>query len=68
MPKCTECRKAEALDTTWERITRWLFYRLFPKRIVDLSQEKYTQGFGDGYKKGFDHVKQNQANNISIGQ
>lgn len=60
MSKCTECRKAEALDTPWERITRWWFYHLFPKNIIDLSQEKYTQGIGDGYTLGFKHAKENK--------
>jgi hypothetical protein len=57
MSKCTNCRKAEAMDTVWDRISRWLFYRVFPQQVIDLSQEKYTQGFGDGYAKGFKHAK-----------
>ena len=60
MAKCTECRKAEALDTQWERFTRWVFFRLFPKQIIDINQEKYTQGFGDGYSTGMKHANQNQ--------
>lgn len=28
----------------------------FGEELVDFNQEKYTQGFGDGYKKGFDHA------------
>lgn len=55
MSKCTTCRKADALDTRIERITRWIFYRMFPKQIIDLGAEKFTQGFGDGYKKGHEH-------------
>lgn len=55
MSKCTECRKATALDTRWDRISRWFFFQLFPKQITDLSQEKFTQGFGDGYKMGYGH-------------
>lgn len=58
--KCSNCRKAEAVDTRMDRIKRWLFYRLFPVQIQDLSSEKYTQGFGDGYTMGFKHVKQNE--------
>jgi len=51
--KCTNCRKKDIeLLTRWERIKDYLFYRLFPKDIVDLSQNKYTQGFSDGYKTG----------------
>lgn len=62
--KCTDCRKNEALDTRWERIRRWAFFKLFPEEIINLSQEKFTQGFGDGYKKGCEHTLFNieQAN------
>lgn len=58
--RCTECRKADALDTLWDRISRWMFYRLFPRQIIDLNQEKYTQGFGDGYSIGMKHAQSNQ--------
>lgn len=51
--KCNNCRQKDIeLLTTWERLKDWLFYRLFPKDIVDLSQNKYTQGFSDGFTKG----------------
>lgn len=60
MAKCSDCRKADALDTRWDRIVRWVFFRLFPKQIIDLNQEKYTQGFGDGYTMGIKHAKENQ--------
>lgn len=51
--KCTNCRQKDIeLLTPCERLKDWLFYRLFPKDIVDLSQNKYTQGFSDGYSKG----------------
>lgn len=62
--KCTNCRKAEALDTRWDRIKRWLFICLFPQQSIDLSQEKYTQGFGDGYAMGMKHAKQNKGSDI----
>ena len=51
--KCTNCRNKDIeLLTTWERLKDWLFHRLFPQDIIDLSQNKYTQGFSDGYAKG----------------
>ena len=28
---------------------------MFHEELVDYNQEKYTQGFGDGYKMGFQH-------------
>lgn len=56
MPKCSNCRKAEALDTRWDRIKRKLCHALFAQQVIDISQEKYTSGFGDGYTKGFEHA------------
>lgn len=51
--KCTNCRQKDIeLLTKWERLKDYLFYKLFPKDIIDLSQNKYTQGFSDGYKTG----------------
>lgn len=48
--KCQSCRKDDAVLTWWERLRFWCFQR-FHQDILDLSQEKYTMGFGDGYKK-----------------
>ncbi len=57
MRKCLQCRKlSNELDSTWDRIRMWLFNR-FHSDILDLSQDKYTQGFGDGYKTGYAHAK-----------
>ena len=64
--KCTNCRAKDIeLLTKWERIKDWMFYRLFPKDIVDLSQNKYTQGFGDGYKVGRESERQQLKNSIN---
>lgn len=52
MPKCSTCRKADALDTRWERVRYWFFSR-FHQDILDLGSQKYTQGFADGYKEGY---------------
>lgn len=53
----TDQNKLKAIDDTlWELIRNWLFYRLFPKDITDLSEDKYTKGFGDGYKMGRKHL------------
>ena len=60
MSKCSQCRKLDAeLDTWWDR-WRLKMFHLFHKDIVDLSQDKYTQGFSDGYKTG--RVHQREAN------
>lgn len=61
MSKCTNCRKADVLDTRWDRIKRWFFYRIFSQQIIDLSQEKFTQGFSDGYVRGMKHAKENKG-------
>lgn len=58
MSKCSQCRKIDAeLDTWWDRI-RLKAFHLFHNDIIDLSQDKYTQGFSDGYVKGREHQKE----------
>lgn len=44
------------LDSRWDKLRNWMF-RFFHQDIQDLSQEKFTQGFGDGYKKGYEHAQ-----------
>lgn len=57
--KCPDCRKKDIeLLSLYERFKSWLFYRLFSQDIADLSQNKYTQGFGDGYIKGRESEKE----------
>ncbi len=52
MNKCSQCRKMNSeLCTPWERFRNWCF-EWFIDDIADLSQEKYTQGFSDGWCKG----------------
>ena len=59
MSKCSSCRKVEAeLDTTWDRVRLWMFH-FFHSDIIDLSQDRYTQGFADGYKVGMEHARKN---------
>jgi len=54
MAKCSQCRRAsDLLDSRWDKIRLWLFNHLFAADITDLSQDKFTQGFSDGYKAGF---------------
>lgn len=48
--KCKACRKDEAILTTWEKVRNW-FFNLFSQDVIDLAQEKYTLGFGEGYSK-----------------
>jgi hypothetical protein len=55
MAKCSQCRRAsDLLDTRWDKIRLWLFHHLFAADITDLSQDKFTQGFSDGYSAGFE--------------
>lgn len=60
MAICTECRINETHYTRYERIRRW-FFHLFSEDIQDLRDETYTRGFGEGYEKGFTHLKQAYA-------
>ncbi len=59
MPKCSNCRKADALETRWERIRYWIAFHLFPTDFNDARANAFTQGFGDGYKVASDHAKEN---------
>lgn len=52
MAKCSVCKKAEVVDTPFDKITEWLFRHIFPKHYEDLTEEKYTRGFGEGYVTG----------------
>lgn len=51
--KCKDCRKLEAESTWWERTRYKLMHYLFAEDVVNLVQEKYTQGFADGRKMGY---------------
>lgn len=53
MAKCTACRKEDAIYTWWEKKRYRLMFKLFSEDVANLVQEKYTQGFGDGMKKGY---------------
>lgn len=58
MRKCLTCRKVSAeLDTHWDTIRLW-FFNWFHQDIIDLSQDRYTQGISDGYKLGFDKCQE----------
>lgn len=53
MSKCCDCRKLEAESTWWERTRYQLMQHLFAEDVVNLVQEKYTQGFADGRTAGY---------------
>jgi hypothetical protein len=38
--------------TLWERVTEY-FFNFFHRNIVDLSADKFTEGFGTGYAKAY---------------
>ncbi len=57
--KCSNCRKAEAVETRWEKIRYWFAIHLFPQDFIDAKSNAHTQGFGDGYKLGSEHAKLN---------
>lgn len=64
--KCSDCRRLEAeMDTWWDKIRLFFFHR-FHQDIIDLSQDKFTQGFSDGYKKGYEHAQANQRFTLEI--
>lgn len=54
--KCETCRKTEvSLTSRWERFKYWIMKKLFSQDLIDSNQEKYMQGFGDGYKTAIQH-------------
>jgi len=54
--KCSSCRKiSKELDSPWDRFRVALMNWLFTQDVLDLKQELYTQGFGDGYSTGRKH-------------
>ena len=58
MSKCSQCRKLDKeLDSWWDRLRLKMFH-VFHKDIIELSQDKYTQGFSDGYKTGRAHQRE----------
>lgn len=62
MAKCKTCRHNEVMDTWHDKFCEWLIYKLFPKTLMDFQQDKYTQGFGDGYVMGRKHQQQDYEN------
>ncbi len=53
MAKCSDCREKEIeLLTPFERFKDHIFHLFFSRDIQDLTQNKYSQGFGDGLQKG----------------
>lgn len=61
MPKCANCRKAEAYETRWEKIRFWIAIHLFPLDFKDERANAFTQGFGDGYKMAGKHYGEQKA-------
>ncbi len=49
--RCTICKKDRGM-TRWDKI-RLFFFGFFKEDIQDLSEDKYTKGFGEGYKEGY---------------
>ncbi len=64
MSKCANCRKADALETPWERFRYRLAIHLFPQDFIDAKANSHTQGFGDGYKLGIEHQRERTKQTI----
>ncbi len=61
MNRCSQCRKMNSeLLTFWERWKNWWFHFLFSADIQDLSQDKYTQGFSDGFIRGRQSIQEDE--------
>ncbi len=60
MARCSSCRKTESELLTWWDKIRLFFFNFHHEDIIDLSQDKFTQGFSDGYKAGMEKAKELQ--------
>lgn len=52
MARCETCRRLDALESWWDKV-RTFFFNFFKTDIIELSEQKYTRGFADGYAAGF---------------
>lgn len=50
--RCIIC-KEENEYTLWDKVRLFLF-GFFKEDIQDLSEDKFTKGFGEGYAAGYD--------------
>jgi hypothetical protein len=65
--KCKTCRKADVHLTISDKINRFFIRTLFPRVLVDMTADSFTQGFSEGYKEGFDRsdeLARKEINNI----
>lgn len=58
--KCIICKKEGQPIHLKDRIRLWFFNHMFYEERQDLSEDKYTKGFGEGYKIGFQQSKEHQ--------
>lgn len=65
MSKCSQCRKYPVQDSLWDKFRLSLFH-VFHNDIIDLSQDKFTQGFSDGYVMGRKHQKETDQVTIDL--
>jgi len=60
MPQCADCKRNDAVMTLAERFRWWLFWH-FGKEVKDLGDDKYTKGYGEGYRQGYAHAREVSA-------
>ncbi len=54
--RCALCKKEHPLSL-WDKI-RLFFFSFFKEDIQDLSDDKFTKGFGEGYVMGYKRAKE----------
>ncbi len=65
MARCIDCKKEmNEQNTLWDTFRLFLF-RFFHNDILDLKEEQYTKGYGEGYHAGFEQAKKAQIDVIT---
>lgn len=58
MNLCKGCKETEVRQRNWWERLRHFCFRAFEEEVKDLRGEKFTEGFGQGYKTGFEAAKE----------
>lgn len=64
MSRCIDCKKEiHEFHSVWDRFRLFLFH-FFHNDILDVKEEQYTKGYGEGYSAGFAQANKAQIETI----